>query len=113
MPSLLEFILLVLATWRITSLVSLEDGPWDILAKFRYIVGVRYDEYSQPTIFKNTFAKGIVCVWCVSVWFAFIGAFLSPYTANVLSFIENWFAISALVILFNEFTNLIARLHRQ
>lgn len=109
----LEFFLLVLAVWRITSLVSLEDGPWDIFAKFRHFIGVRYDEYSQPTIFKNTFAKGIVCVWCASVWFAFVGAILSPYTANVLSFILNWLAISALVIAVDEAINMVSRVARR
>lgn len=109
MPNLLEFALLVLAFWRLTSLVSQEDGPWDMFAKFRNFVGVRYDEYSQPTIFKNTIAKGIVCIWCASVWFAFPAAFLSPYTVGIVSFILNWLAISGLIILTDEAINLIAR----
>ena len=113
MSSPLEFALIVLAFWRLTSLVSLEDGPWDIFAKFRYFVGVRYDEYNQPTLFKNTIAKGIVCVWCASVWFAFVAAFFSPYTANIPTFLLNWLAIGALIILTDETINLIARASRR
>jgi len=109
LPKLLEFALLVLAVWRITSLFSQEDGPWDMFAKLRNLIGVRYDEYSQPTRYLNTFAKGIVCMWCASVWFAFPAAFLSPYTANILTFVYNWLAISALVIFVDEAINLIAR----
>lgn len=112
MSSLFEFALLVLAAWRITSLISQEDGPWDMFAKFRNVVGVRYDEYSQPTKFEGRFAwfaKGIICMWCASVWVAFAAAFFSPYTANILSFIINWFAISGLIIATDEAINLIAR----
>lgn len=112
MSKLLKFILLAFASWRLTSLVSMEDGPWDMFAKFRNFIGVRYDEYSQPTVFKNTFAKGIVCVWCASMWVAFAAAFISPYKPHhrrVPSFIINWLSISALIIGTDEAINLIAR----
>lgn len=112
MPSLLEFILLAFAVWRVTSMIALEDGPWDIFAKFRKFVGVDYDEYRQPTIFNTTFAKGIVCVWCASMWVAFVGAFASPYSVNVLGFILSWLALSALAILIDEAINAVARTNR-
>jgi len=64
----LEFLVLALATWRLTSLLVWEDGPFEVFAKLRHRLGVRYDEMSQP-YGSNWFAKGVVCPACASVWF--------------------------------------------
>jgi len=64
----LEIVVLSLATWRLTSLLVWEDGPFEVFAKLRYFLGVRYDETSQP-YGTNWFAKGVVCPACASVWF--------------------------------------------
>ena len=110
---MIAFVLLVLATWRLSSLIAFESGPFDVFGRIRHIVGVRYDEYSQPTIFKNTFARGIVCFWCVSVWWGFPAAFLSPYSTNIFWFVVNWLAISGLAIMFNDLLELITRTGRR
>ena len=65
---MLEFLVLVLATWRLTSLLVWEDGPFEVFAKLRHWLGVRYDDMSQP-YGSNWFAKGVVCPACASVWF--------------------------------------------
>ncbi len=64
----------ILATWRLTRLLYAgsptelaEDGPFDVFARLRDAVGVRYDEYSRPTG-ANVVAKGLSCFWCTSVW---------------------------------------------
>jgi len=64
----LEFLVLALATWRLTSLLVWEDGPFEVFAKLRHWLGVRYDDMSQP-YGSNWFAKGVVCPACASVWF--------------------------------------------
>jgi hypothetical protein len=64
----LEFIILALATWRLTSLLVWEDGPFEVFAKLRYRLGVRYDDLSQA-YGTNWLAKGVVCPACASVWF--------------------------------------------
>jgi len=66
----------VLATWRLTSLLVNEAGPGDILAKLRHTIGVRYDRNSQPTG-NNIAAEALTCVWCASIWIAFLFAALS------------------------------------
>lgn len=67
----LELVVLALATWRLTSLLVWEDGPFEVFARLRHLLGVRYDETNQP-YGANWFAKGVVCPACASVWF---GAF--------------------------------------
>lgn len=76
----LEFIVLALATFRLTSLLVWEDGPLEIFAKFRRVLGVRYDERNQP-YGSNWLAKGVLCPACASVWFGLawsIAYFLWP-----------------------------------
>jgi hypothetical protein len=66
-------LILALATWRFSSLLSnpRERGPFDLFGKLRELVGVYYDEYSQCQG-KNELAKALCCVWCTSVWVGLI-----------------------------------------
>lgn len=64
---LLDVAILILATWRLASMLAGEDGPYNVLAKIRYLAGVRYDEHSLP-YGKNEVGKMVLCVWCNSVW---------------------------------------------
>lgn len=48
----------VLAVWRLTHLFVVEDGPWDILIRFRGALGSGF------------WGKLINCVYCLSVWVA-------------------------------------------
>lgn len=70
---MLEFIVLALATWRLTSFLVWEDGPLEVFARTRHLLGVRYDETSQP-YGSNWFAKGVICPACASVWFGTLWA---------------------------------------
>lgn len=57
----------ILAVWRISSLLVREDGPYDLLARLRDTVGVRFDDASRP-YGANVVAAALTCVWCTSVW---------------------------------------------
>ncbi len=57
----------ILATWRLTSLLHKEDGPFDVFALARDAAGVRFDEFSRPTS-KNQIGKMLTCFWCTSMW---------------------------------------------
>jgi hypothetical protein len=62
-----DVLILALATWRLASLLATEEGPYNAFARFRTWTGVEYDEYSMPQP-RNEFARGLMCVWCNSVW---------------------------------------------
>ena len=91
---LTTFLVFVLATFRLSSLLAKEDGPGDLLIKLRMRLGTRYDEYSVevPT---NNLTQGITCMWCNSIWIAALIT-LSLYLFPVITF---WcllpFALSA------------------
>lgn len=63
----MELAVLALACWRLSSLLSSEEGPWGVFTELRRLVGVTYDEEGTPHG-SNTLAKGIICPWCNSVW---------------------------------------------
>lgn len=72
-----EFCLTALAAWRLAHLLVYEDGPADLFARLRYWAGVRWvavqgpDGRPGPTRVATTpLAKGLTCLWCVSVWTA-------------------------------------------
>lgn len=65
----MDWILLGLATWRLTSLLVNEEGPWDMLARIRHWLGVRYDQQSNAYGL-NMVARALTCVWCASMWVA-------------------------------------------
>lgn len=69
-----NWFIVALAVWRITSLLVDESGPSDILVRFRRLVGVRKRTTEQGTqrYGTNWVASGLTCVWCTSVWVAFI-----------------------------------------
>ncbi|MEP7142183.1 MAG: DUF1360 domain-containing protein [Ferruginibacter sp.] len=57
--TLFHFVLAVLATWRITHLLSKEDGPFNIIYRLRKKAGAGF------------FGSLLDCFYCVSVWVAF------------------------------------------
>jgi hypothetical protein len=85
MTDALRVIALGLICWRVTSLLVREDGPLDIFAKLRKIIGVSYNEYSVPAG-SNAIARGLLCVWCTSVWVATPLAIFAPLPKDIQVF---------------------------
>lgn len=92
------FTLICLVVWRISSLLAREQGPWGVLAKFRDVVGVKYDEKSVA-YGTNEFAKSILCVWCSSLW---LGGAASFIIVRDWTFLLWAFAISAVAIIIDH-----------
>lgn len=93
-----DFLILALATWRLSSLLADEDGSFGTLERLRTWLGVRYvsDDGNgvgirryvpddTPTL-KRAIARGVICRWCNSVWF---GALLSVL-AVTLRDVQYW-----------------------
>jgi hypothetical protein len=64
---MLNLLLLGLATWRLSSLLVNESGPWDMFASLRHMAGVRFDDLSQPYA-ESMLGNMLMCVWCSSLW---------------------------------------------
>lgn len=69
-----------------------QAGPFGLLLKFRKIVGVRFNERSEP-YGANSLADGILCIYCNSLWIGIILTLL--YMIGMPMYILLPFALSA------------------
>ncbi len=79
-----------LATWRLTHLLCLEDGPWNLVVRLRRAVG------------NGFWGKLLDCFECLSLWFAAPFAWL--FGATWLERVCLWLALSAFAILMEHAT---------
>ena len=87
---------MALATWRVSSLLVFEEGPFMLLVKLRGWLGVYYDEYSEVQG-KNAISKALTCVWCTSIWVAL--GFTVLYYFGLAFWVALPFALSAAAII--------------
>jgi len=92
---------LILATWRLSSLLAQEAGPADVFARLRERVGVWYDAAGDPQG-DNAVAQGITCVWCSSVWVGIVLAAAYWLAPDVTFWLALPFALSAGAIVVHE-----------
>ena len=94
---LLSFGVTCLATWRISSLLSDEEGPLEVFSKFRNLVGVKYNEKSEAYD-SNEIAKQIMCMWCLSLWIGIL-VWITILIFPVFVYFLYPFAFSAIAML--------------
>jgi hypothetical protein len=99
----MELVILALANWRISSLLTNEDehGPYEILDKIRWLAGIAYDEKGYPYA-DNEFAKLFMCLWCMSIWIGIIQTILYVIIPVYTTWLFLPFALSAAAILIEE-----------
>lgn len=71
---IVQFIMASFAVYRLTGLLVNEDGPFDLIGRFRDTIGVRRDERGRCT--GNVLARGFCCFRCISIWSALIAALI-------------------------------------
>jgi hypothetical protein len=76
----IRFVLDVLATWRVTHLLASEDGPADIIVRFRALLG------------RSIFGQLMDCFNCLSLWIAAPAALF--VSRRPLEWLLSWLAIS-------------------
>jgi hypothetical protein len=83
-----RFILAVLATWRVTHLLASEDGPADIIVRFRVLLG------------QTLAGKLMDCFNCLSLWIAAPAALF--LTRQLLDWLFVWLAVSGAACLLDR-----------
>lgn len=83
------FILLSLAIYRLARLISIDDGPFDILLRFRALWGAY--NYGENGLARTSLGRGITCPHCVGFWIAGIAA-IAVYPQP--GFIAYWLALA-------------------
>lgn len=75
----LVFLLAVLATYRVSFMIVSEDGPFNMVARWRRFLSGKFIETRHEWIY-----IGFTCVLCVSFWLSWLVAallWLSGFTA--------------------------------
>jgi len=98
--SLLEFVVYALATWRVSSLLVDEAGPFRMFIRLREWVGITHDADDNVAMIPDRLLPGILsCVWCVSIW---VGLFWTlMYFVPYSLYLALPFALSAAAIKFH------------
>jgi hypothetical protein len=78
--SWLRFVLAVLATWRVTHLLANEDGPADLIFRFRALLG------------QSLAGRLMDCFNCLSLWIAAPAAFF--VSRRPIEWSYTWLALS-------------------
>jgi hypothetical protein len=86
----MRLVLAVLATWRITHLLAREDGPADIIARLRSVVG------------DGMLGKLMDCFYCLSIWVAAPFAFM--VCKDPVDIFLSWLALSGAACLLERFS---------
>lgn len=98
--TIFEFVVLAMATWRISVMLSKETGPFHIFEKIRELTGIKHDiDGNVLHIPQKMFAELLSCVWCDSVWVGTFWVLLWLFFPQISLFIALPFALSTLAIL--------------
>lgn len=62
MSAIEKYLIILIVVWRLTHLISSEDGPFDLIIKLRKLLG------------NSFFGKLMDCFYCLSIWIGLIGA---------------------------------------
>lgn len=100
----MTFLILTLATWRISSLIVNELGPANIFEHMRHRIGVRYSE-SGIRYGENVIAEAFICIWCLSVWVGLALGIVWTFNGAIASIISVPFALSGGAILIEKYIN--------
>lgn len=103
--SLEHLIVLTLSTWRLSSLLVQEAGPWNIFLKIRTVFSIVHDDNDVAISWPSGFFQDILtCVWCASVWVAIFTVVLWSWVPELTLLVMLPFALSAGAIVINDFT---------
>jgi len=97
----MHVLIYILATWRLSSLLAREAGPWRIFERLRDRAGVGYDDTGQPYGI-TMLAEGLCCLWCNSVWVGAAWVICDRLIPDIAPYLALPLALSAGAVLIDE-----------
>lgn len=95
-----KLVILVLATWRLTSLFVSETGPFKIFRRIREWTGIIHDREGMVVGKDDSLLAGLLsCFWCTSIWVAGI---LSIFMLDLILWLPLTLFASAGAIIIEE-----------
>lgn len=105
MPDLMLFLLIGgLATWRISHMLMMDAGPFDLFILIRVATrSIGHDDDGVPISYSDNFWGGLFsCIYCMSVWIGGAFALLYLLVPDITMYLCLPFALSALAIWFDS-----------
>lgn len=66
---LTDIVVIGLAAWRMTIMLSYESGPARIFTRMREGLGFEHDDEGHPTTWPDGgVAEAVACPWCLGLW---------------------------------------------
>ena len=95
--SLIDRLILIIfcsfGVYRISQLLVLDDGPFQLFKRFRRYLGIIAAEEPGPGL-KWSIAELFRCTFCIGFWLALIPA--AMFAHNVAEFIAIWFGVAGI-----------------
>lgn len=98
LPVYLEFLILVTAVWYMAVILVDEDGPYDILYKFRGMVGVAFSS-DGGWYGKTILGRILICKLCTSFWLSIVTTVLYYLFGPIIVWLAFPFSLAGLAIL--------------
>lgn len=103
LTEIIRIILAIFTSYRLASLIALEEGPYIGWPYTPYQIGIfqilrieagAYDRDEETEEGKSNLARGLACPLCVGVYISFIVAFLFIFPTTVGDFFLLWMGIA-------------------
>lgn len=99
MPEFWHIVLIMLAAWRVTTFIRIEDGPWNVMRRLRVRIGIIHDAEGVPVGWPDTLLGNLFkCFWCLSFWTG-LGMYLFWLLSPIIPLV---FALSTGAIIVEE-----------
>ncbi len=95
-----QAILIGLAAWRLTALLSYERGPLDVFLRLRSLLGFEHDDDGRPESWADGVVRNLIaCPWCLGLPMAAVAfglwqvvplAVIVLAAATVVVAVERW-----------------------
>lgn len=94
-----------LSVWRISKIVTEEEGPGMIFSRLREISGAEYDGVPEQWDLLSWHSKLLQCPYCLSVWVALFLALLRIINRKLYRITVVTFSGSAATVLIEDLNN--------
>ena len=102
-PTPLDFLVLGLAAWRLSAMLSYERGPFRSFLLLRRAIGIwpASEDDPSPNIWNadNELANVVACVWCLGVWISVALAVAYVLAGSIVTLLAMPFALAAVVVI--------------
>jgi len=99
---LFDLVIIALAAWRLSRLITQDSGPMMIFERLRYLVGVRRDEANFQLSPDGSFPRLVSCLDCFSVTAGVVFVAMGLWSPLAMMLLALPLAVSTLVITLDQ-----------